>query len=183
MGRVWVTAGIVLLLVLSGCNSGKDMREQDITTYKRAIYDRTVWLPISYDRFMDTLRTHKRSEIALVHGTAPGSKDGYDEVLTDDEYIQVLTAEAKDYAEQYELFTIAADEYYAYLTANEKELRKDGYNVALEKIDILEDKARYRDNGEAMAAALNNLIAQQEAIQEAQAELTKQVISLLLAAI
>lgn len=159
------------------------MRRQEVNTYQNEIVNRAIWLSDTHDKFFETLQTHKPSSIGAVSLTAPNARDGYDRILSDEEYMLQLTTDAQTYAEEYEQYSIVVDEYYAYLSANEKELRKDGVNVAEEKLKIQQSKARHRANGEAIATALTDLVEEQEAIGKARQELAKQVISLLLAVI
>lgn len=184
MGRILVVLFCLVVIVsLTACDSGENLRRQDVNTYQNEIANNAIWLSNTHDKFFETLQTHKLSSIGAVSLTAPNARDGYDRILSDEEYMLQLTTDAQTYAEEYEQYSIVVDEYYAYLSANEKELRKDGVNVVEEKLKIQQSKARHRANGEAIATALTDLVEEQEAIGKARQELTKQVISLLLAVI
>ncbi len=165
---------LIITIILTGCDNGKQMRTQQLTVYKNNFEDNNRQTNFAYERFSETLNTKKVSYI----GGFRSNHQLPDEILSNDEYIATLEREVKDFSSEYTQFNIVADEYYKYLTDNQEKLINDGENVAQQKINIQQSRAKYQEKKEEMTAALNNLIEKQAAQKEAIQNIIKLLISL-----
>lgn len=175
-----ITRSVLLVLVLlsmitlTACDTGKNERAGQIREYEYQLDAANRIIEREYGCFFQTLETKKYKSCGVAE--ADGSTEP--PVLSGAEYIQALDKQAKGYTSAIADYRIVADEYYAFLNNNEDLLIKDGVNVAQKKIALQKEKAAYEADKEKITAALNALMEQEKAQQEAIQNIIKLLIAI-----